>query len=220
MVRRSSSMRCWIVATSSSVVTSLGLPPAPMCVNFTPHTCSGTGSGAFDRVTGRDVPGGTAHRREVGQTVARKLPGEVAMTPHQMMIVRATFAQVLPIADTAAALFYAKLFELDPSLESMFASDMEAQGRKLMQTMVTVVRSLDDLEGLLPAVRALGMRHVRYGVRDEHYETVGEALLWALEIGLHEGFTVEVRDAWATVYWLLADAMKAGAAGGMLARSA
>ena len=59
-----------------------------------------------------------------------------------------------------------------------------------------------------------------YGVRDEHYETVAVALLWALEIGLHEGFTVEVRDAWATVYWLLADAMKAGAADCTLARSA
>jgi hemoglobin-like flavoprotein len=134
------------------------------------------------------------------------------MTPHQIMLVRTTFAQVLPIAETAAALFYARLFQLDPSLRRLFTSDIEAQGRKLMEMIAEAVRALDELETLVPAVRALGRRHAGYGVQDEHYETVAVALLDALELGLGEAFTSEVREAWTTVYWLLADTMKAGAA--------
>src|SRR5438874_11409491 len=84
---------------------------------------------------------------------------EDTMTPQQKMLVRTTFAQVLPIAETAAALFYARLFELDPSLRPLFTSDLQEQGRKLMQMLAAAVRGLDDLETLVPAVRALGKRH-------------------------------------------------------------
>lgn len=142
------------------------------------------------------------------------------MTPYQKMHVQMSFAQVVPIAETAAALFYAKLFELDPTLRVMFKEDMAEQGRKLIQMLTVAVRGLDDLEALVPVVRALGLRHAGYGVRDAHYETVATALLSTLELGLGASFTDEVRDAWATVYWILADTMKAGAAGGTLARSA
>jgi hemoglobin-like flavoprotein len=89
---------------------------------------------------------------------------------------------------------------------------MDEQGRKLMQMLTVAVRGLDRLDELVPAVRALGERHVRYGVRDEHYATVGSALLWTLELGLDEAFTPEVREAWAAVYTVLADTMKQGAA--------
>jgi hemoglobin-like flavoprotein len=141
------------------------------------------------------------------------------MTPRQKMLVQTTFAQVAPIAETAASLFYNRLFELDPALRPLFKGDMAEQGRKLMQTLAVAVAGLDDLGALVPAVRALGRRHVAYGVRDEHYETVATALIWTLETGLGDAFTPEVRDAWATVYWILADTMKDGAAE-PLARSA
>src|SRR3712207_225737 len=103
------------------------------------------------------------------------------ITPRQKLLVQQTFADVAPIADVAARLFYARLFELDPSLEALFGGDMEEQGRKLMQMLTVAVRGLDHLDELVPAVRALGRRHVGYGVRDEHYATVGAALLWTLE---------------------------------------
>src|SRR5688572_7905060 len=141
------------------------------------------------------------------------------MTPQQKSLVQSTFAQVAPIAETAAALFYNRLFELDPSLRPMFKGNIEEQGRKLMQTLAVAVRGLDDLGALVPAVRALGNRHAGYGVRDEHYETVAVALLWTLEAGLGDAFTSEARAAWATVYWILADTMKDGATE-QLARSA
>jgi hemoglobin-like flavoprotein len=118
----------------------------------------------------------------------------------------------VPIADQAAALFYGKLFELDPSLKPLFKSDIKEQGKKLMQMITAAVRGLSDLGRLVPVVEDLGRRHVGYGVEDRHYDTVGAALLWTLEQGLGSAFTAEVKAAWATVYSLLATTMKNAAA--------
>jgi hemoglobin-like flavoprotein len=130
------------------------------------------------------------------------------MTPRQQQLIQASFAQVAPIADQAAIIFYDRLFELDPSIRPMFAhTDMPAQRRNLMQTLTVVVKSIDKLETIVPAVEALGRRHAGYGVQPSHFATVGAALLDTLAVGLGEGFTPEVRDAWATAYGILADVM-------------
>lgn len=134
------------------------------------------------------------------------------MTGEQITLVRDSFQKVLPIADAAAALFYARLFDLDPALESLFKGDITEQGRKLMQMLGVAVKSLDRLEQVLPAVEALGERHVGYGVRDRDYDTVGRALIWTLRKGLGDDFTPEVESAWVEVYSTLAGAMKAAAA--------
>ncbi len=128
----------------------------------------------------------------------------MGLSNRQKVLVQATFEKVAPIADTAAELFYSRLFELDPSLRSLFKHDMTNQGRMLMQTISVAVKSLDRLESLIPAVEQLGKRHVGYGVKDEHYAIVGEALLWTLQQGLGEDFTPEVREAWAETYNILA----------------
>jgi hemoglobin-like flavoprotein len=98
------------------------------------------------------------------------------MTPEKIALVRSSWQQVLPISDSAAKLFYGQLFELDPSLRSMFKGDMVEQGRKLMTMINMVVMSLDNLAPLLGAVEDLGRRHVGYGVTEAHYDTVGSAL--------------------------------------------
>ena len=133
------------------------------------------------------------------------------MTPKQKTLVQVSFTKVVPIADLAAELFYAKLFKLDPDIGLLFKGDMKEQGRKLMRMIATAVNGLDRLEELVPAVQDLGRRHIAYGVRPEHYDTVGAALLWTLEQGLGTGFTPEVREAWSVVYGLLAGTMKAAA---------
>jgi hemoglobin-like flavoprotein len=114
----------------------------------------------------------------------------------------------MPIADDAAALFYRRLFELDPSLQRMFKGDMTEQRRKLMQMLTAAVKGLDRLDQLVPVVEELGRRHVGYGVSDAHYDTVGASLLWTLEKGLGNAFTPEVKDSWIAVYGLLAGTMK------------
>jgi hemoglobin-like flavoprotein len=134
------------------------------------------------------------------------------MTPDQIALVQTSFAQVLPIADAAAALFYGRLFELDPSLKPLFRGDMQEQGRKLMTMIRVVVNGLHRLDQLVPAVQELGRRHARYGVTDAHYDTVAAALLWTLGQGLGAGFTRDVEAAWTTAYTVLAETMKAAAA--------
>lgn len=135
------------------------------------------------------------------------------MTPRQQTLIRESWAQVAPIADAAATIFYDRLFELDPSLRRLFSrTDMAGQRRNLMQTLAVVVASIDRLESIVPAVEALGRRHAGYGVEAAHFETVGQALLDTLAVGLGEDFTAEVRDAWATAYGILAGVMQSAAA--------
>ena len=133
------------------------------------------------------------------------------MTTNEKALVKETFAKVVPIAETAAGLFYGRLFEMDPSLRPLFRTDIREQGRKLMQMIGYCVGQLDALDELVPAVKELGRKHAGYGVEEEDYETVGGALLWTLEQGLGAAFTAEVRAAWTAVYELLAATMLEGA---------
>jgi hemoglobin-like flavoprotein len=129
-----------------------------------------------------------------------------------IMLVRTSFARVVPISEIAADLFYDRLFEIAPQVRTLFPADLREQKRKLMQMLATAVGALNDLEGLVPKVKALGARHVAYGATAAHYEVVGEVLLWTLERGLGEAFTPEVRSAWTNVYRVLSTTMQAGAA--------
>ena len=134
------------------------------------------------------------------------------MTPKQIELVQGSWKKVLPIADTAAGIFYAKLFDLDPALKGLFKSDMKEQGRKLMSMISVAVAGLTRLESIVPAVQDLGRRHVKYGVKDKHYDTVAAALVFTLEKGLGEAFTPEVKEAWVTTYGVLSTTMKDAAA--------
>ena len=138
------------------------------------------------------------------------------MTPESKRLVQESWTLVEPIAETAAALFYGRLFELDPSLRSLFRSSREAQAQKLAQALAVVVKGLEHPAQLRGAIEALGRRHAGYGVRDEHYTTVGEALLWTLEQGLGAAFTPDVRAAWGDAYGWLAFVMREAAAAGAI----
>lgn len=133
------------------------------------------------------------------------------MTARQTELVQSTWEQVVPIADQAAALFYKRLFELDPELKPMFKSDITEQGKKLMQMITMAVRGLNDLPKLVTVVEDLGRRHVAYGVRHHDYDTVGASLLWTLEQGLGKDFTPDVKEAWVLTYQTLASVMQKAA---------
>lgn len=135
------------------------------------------------------------------------------MTPQQIVLVQSSWPQVLGIRTTAADLFYARLFEVAPEVRTLFHRDLHAQGAMLMAMLDAVVGGLDRLDQLLPTAQALARRHVAYGVRLAHYDSVGLALLWTLEQGLGPGFTAELRSAWAAAFLLLAEAMKHAAYG-------
>ena len=125
------------------------------------------------------------------------------MTPRHIALVQTSFERIRPILEPAAMMFYDRLFALDPSLRGMFRQSREAQAQKLAQALAVVVKGLENPAQLRGAVEALGRRHAGYGVRDHHYSTVGEALIWTLEQGLGDAWTAEVRAAWVDAYgWL------------------
>ncbi len=130
------------------------------------------------------------------------------MNVNQVVLVQQSWDKVRPMADAAAQLFYTRLFAIDPSTQPLFTGDIQEQRRKLMQMLGVVVQGLSKPETILPAIQALGRRHVNYAVQDRHYDSVGAALLWALEQGLGPDFTPETREAWTAAYTLLASIMK------------
>ena len=129
------------------------------------------------------------------------------MTPDHVKLVQESFAKVAPISETAAVLFYDRLFEIAPKVKAMFPTDMTEQRRKLMATLAVVVNGLGNMESVLPAASALAKRHVSYGAKAEHYPVVGSALLWTLEKGLGDGWTPDVAEAWTAAYGTLSGFM-------------
>ncbi|KZX57074.1 hemin receptor [Halioglobus sp. HI00S01] len=134
------------------------------------------------------------------------------MPPEQIHLVKTALAAMTPIAEQAADTFYARLFEQNPPYRALFTGDMRAQGKMLIAILNTTVMSIDRREAVVPAIQALGKRHVGYGVTAADYDAVGEALLWTLARWLGEAFTPDTRTAWTTTYSVLADTMNEAAA--------
>jgi hemoglobin-like flavoprotein len=132
------------------------------------------------------------------------------ITDAQIALVQSSFAEVLPIADAAGLLFYERVFALAPGTRSLFNDDIGPQATRTMAAVKTAVDGLGSLDVVGPFLTRLGARHVRYGVRTEHFDVVGTALLWTLEQGLGERFTPAVRDAWVAAWNVIADAMRTG----------
>ena len=130
------------------------------------------------------------------------------MNTLQIEQVRNSFSALAPKADEFAAQFYHRLFELDPALRPMFPAGLAEQGRKLTQMLAAAVGMLNRPQQLIPALESLGRRHAGYGVRDEHYSTVGSALLLTLEAMLQEHFTPEVRAAWTALYEVVSTTLR------------
>ncbi len=132
----------------------------------------------------------------------------MSLTSQQIADVQRTWELCVPIADTAADLFYTKLFELDSKLRTLFPHDLTEQKKRLMTMLTAAVRGLKDFGALVPAVQALGKRHVAYKVQEKDYDTVGAALLDTLAKGLGKEWTPQVKAAWTAVYGVLATIMK------------
>jgi len=113
------------------------------------------------------------------------------MPPDEISMVQTSFKKVVPIADTAADLFYDRLFAIAPA---------------------TAATNLHQEETIHPAVENLGKRHVAYGVTAQHYEPVGAAPLWTLEQGLGPDFTPPAKAAWTAAYMTLSGTTQGAAA--------
>lgn len=132
-------------------------------------------------------------------------------TSREIELIRTSWAAVRPDADRVAALFYEQLFEIDPALRAFFRDDLSMQGRELTGALQSLVDGLAKPVAQVAPLRRLGARHVHYGVRDEHYVSVGTALLRTVGKGLGDRFTKEIEDAWIVLYTTVASIMKSGA---------
>jgi hemoglobin-like flavoprotein len=134
------------------------------------------------------------------------------MTPAQVHLIRKSFAELSRHDHVAALVFYRRLFEIDPGLRPLFTNDIEEQSRKLLDMLAVLIAMLERPVGLELELKAMGLRHVEYGVKEEHYATVGGALLDMLAEVLGAKFTPEVREAWTLLYGAVESHMKEGAA--------
>lgn len=129
------------------------------------------------------------------------------MDSRQIDLVQNSFMHLTPIAGQLAEAFYKRLFEIAPEVRPLFKGDMTEQGGKLMATLGVAVKGLTNLEGIIPVVEELARKHLGYGVEAEHYESVGAALLDALEFSLGSAYSPDIGDAWASAYSILSSTM-------------
>jgi len=129
------------------------------------------------------------------------------MTTKQIELVENSWDFVLMNTTEAGIIFYNRLFEIDPSLRNLFKGDIKSQSQKLISLITFAVHKLNSLDEILTDVKALGMRHNKYNVKEEHYATVAQALLWTLEKGLGNQWNEELKNAWVTLYTVLSKTM-------------
>jgi hemoglobin-like flavoprotein len=134
------------------------------------------------------------------------------MTPEQITLVQSSFKRLGADLPAMAARFYEELFRRDPALRPLFITDLAEQQVKFAQKLTEIVRAMPRLDELLNHTRALGARHVGYGVRAADYQTVGDSLLAALASVLGEEFDAPTREAWVLAYNIVAETMLEGAA--------
>ena len=134
------------------------------------------------------------------------------MDPQQIALVKTSFAAATAQPGALARAFYEQLFATAPELRELFTSDPVGQQRKLTDELRAIVDLLDHVDQLVVRTSDLGMRHVAYGARAEHYDLVGVVLVGALEAVLGSGLTPEAASAWRFAYNLVAEAMQQGAA--------
>jgi nitric oxide dioxygenase len=120
-------------------------------------------------------------------------------------------AALLPTGDVRPIRqFYARLFALAPEVRRLFADDIEPQTRKLAEMLDWIVRHLEQPGQLVPALRQLGARHARYGVRVDDYAPVGSALIWMFQHSLSERFTPAMEEAWLDAFAWISSEMERG----------
>ena len=133
------------------------------------------------------------------------------MNPAEIRIVKQSFAAVALRRDRIAALFFANLFELDPTFRLLLPGDLRRRGAKLVHALELLVEGLDRLHVFAPALEALAVRHFGYGIEEAHYAVAGEALIRTARDALGERFTPEVEAAWRAAYAELTATMVAAA---------
>ncbi|TQV82191.1 hemin receptor [Denitrobaculum tricleocarpae] len=132
---------------------------------------------------------------------------QMALTNEEVELLRESFREIAIENEQANVRFYEILFEKDPDLQVMFTNDIGRQGAMLMSKLGVIVSEFHNMDLLAPMLGELAIRHVAYGVKEEHYPIVGEALIQLLLETLGDKFTLEAEVVWKKVYLDLSELM-------------
>jgi len=129
------------------------------------------------------------------------------MTTHQINLIKSSWEIAAGDQEAVGGLFYGRLFNIAPDIEPMFRhATIEEQSVKLTSTLSYIIGKLDKLDDITMEVVKLA-KHVNYGVKEEHYNAVGLALIWTLRRALADNWNDELQDAWLLCYCTLSSAM-------------
>ena len=135
------------------------------------------------------------------------------LTKKEISLIKKTWTTIRKINPAIIGdVFYTKLFYDNPELRKMFPKNMEEQYKKLVDMLNIIIARLEKLDELKGEITNMAKRHVDYGVKPEHYNMVGTALLWTLQKTLGKEWTDDIRAAWINCYAVLSGTMIAATA--------
>lgn len=131
--------------------------------------------------------------------------------PSQAQLIRQSWAIAEPAADRIAQYFYAALFHSNPTLRDMFPATMTVQRIRLLRALVQIVQVIDQPDRFSSFLAELGRDHRKFEVTAEHYDQVGDALLYAMKLHLRDQWTPEIAHAWEDAYARISREMRRAA---------
>lgn len=161
---------------------------------------------ALFSISNKTMPWEERHRLLVGDLVL--LRGD--RTTAEML--RESWECALANGGDVALHMYGEIPQLSPEIQDLFKrTNLEEQRELFMGTLQFIVMNYERRALLERMLREMGRRHVRYGVRPEHYGIFGECFLRALKNACGEHWNFETELLWRTVYEDVADVMAQGA---------
>ena len=129
-----------------------------------------------------------------------------------IQLIRDSFEKAKPIADKVADKFYEFLWTDYPAAKPLFEGvPMKGQKKALIGSLVYIVDHVDQADKLVPYLKSMGERHVKYGTQPEHYDWVGSSLLKTFAFFFGEEWTDELQNEWTDAYNFIAETMISGA---------
>jgi hemoglobin-like flavoprotein len=125
-------------------------------------------------------------------------------------ILRDTLEATLALDDTFPARFYELLYAEHPSVRALFRrNSMGAQHKMFAQKLVAIVDHIEDPSWLERELGKLAEVHRSYGVTEEMYPWVGDALVTTLREACGDEWSEAAEESWRAAYAALKDAILA-----------
>jgi len=128
-------------------------------------------------------------------------------------LLRESFGLVIERQPQVVHRFYQILFERYPKARPLFSRNSPAKQEEMLgAALVAVLDHLEDAAWLTDTLKAMGAKHVDYGVTGEMFGWVGDSLLATLAEVAGPAWTPELAAAWTEAYGAISGLMQMGAA--------